>query len=643
MLYPVGTSSITINPDPSLLSVALAGYGAPGAGRFSITWTHYCNFPAGTAVAVSGNHVYCASGTKELFMGTVAGDEIRWRQLSQDKHIVALAGDEESLYGLDDLGNLYSADPRSEAFSWNFLASGLRCEVLFTHHKSLYVCSNDAHIYQINIDASVVSRKLIGKRNGMISVTSNGVGIYGLDSSGKLWRAQANDGFQWVQIGRPNGYTYTIQPTQLYYLNERFYAIAGQHGYQATHKLSGNLMVTATAIGSGADTVVIIGIDVTGFDHTFTSEVKQVLWKRFKLAESAVMINASHTHFAPVTQDWTAWQEFYHHADPAYLNVIKDKIVEVVAAALTSQIPLRLSLGRGKTNIGFNRREHVHPDAAYDDTLDVIRGTDEQGQLRLCLFAASCHPVFNDESPDSPFTLSANFPGVTRKMLAEETGAQVIFIQGFAGDINPRQASYRDTGTSLFNDVSSVMKLQGKSIEGSISHSLHEISVPLETWDRERVNTFRQETMGIIADLPEENEDASACQFVLTPALERKKDLRWASIMADRYRQGHIPDQFNIYLQVITIGSWKLVGLSREVVADYARPIRALWPEHDVTLAAYCNDVGSYLPVDWHLKAKTYEGYDSFFWYAQPGIPKASVQDVVIDQIKSIQTITNQS
>jgi hypothetical protein len=75
--------------------------------------------------------------------------------------------------------------------------------------------------------------------------------------------------------------------------------------------------------------------------------------------------------------------------------------------------------------------------------------------------------------------------------------------------------------------------------------------------------------------------------------------------------------------------------LSREAVNEYAPAIRKIWPDTNVSVAAYCNDVSSYLPKEWHINNHTYEGYDSFFWYGQEGLPPENIFDLIINGIKS--------
>ena len=74
--------------------------------------------------------------------------------------------------------------------------------------------------------------------------------------------------------------------------------------------------------------------------------------------------------------------------------------------------------------------------------------------------------------------------------------------------------------------------------------------------------------------------------------------------------------------------------LSREAVTQYGIAIKALQPDKYISVLGYCNDVPSYLPNAVHIKAGTYEGYNSFFWNAQPCLFPENVFDVVIKKVK---------
>jgi len=212
-----------------------------------------------------------------------------------------------------------------------------------------------------------------------------------------------------------------------------------------------------------------------------------------------------------------------------------------------------------------------------------------------------------------------------------------LFLQGFAGDVNPVDANYEFTGQKLYLELDELLSRKSELLEGKVSASFQEITVGLNCLDTNEFEEFHKINKKEVDELNlSEQPNTPVGQFVLTPLMEKNKNLRWVALMkhgAESYLPKH---SMPVYVQVIRIGKWKLLGLSREVVSDYAEPLRALWPENHVSLAAYCNDVSSYLPCDWHIEQQTYEGYDSFFWYGSPGIPRVDVKHEVISQISKL-------
>ena len=105
----------------------------------------------------------------------------------------------------------------------------------------------------------------------------------------------------------------------------------------------------------------------------FTGLVKQEIWQKYHLPSSAVFINSSHTHFAPVSQNWLTWQEANQRPDSIYLySIVRNGILTAVDNALNNMAPAELYFGRGTTDIGYNRSLKDHPEL-YDSDVDVIK------------------------------------------------------------------------------------------------------------------------------------------------------------------------------------------------------------------------------------------------------------------------------
>jgi hypothetical protein len=231
---------------------------------------------------------------------------------------------------------------------------------------------------------------------------------------------------------------------------------------------------------------------------------------------------------------------------------------------------------------------------------------------------ASCHAVFGTAGK-LHYTLSANFPGVARQLLEERTRtSNSIFLQGTAGDINPRDNGEYITGEKLSNEVISVLNKPMTEITGDISFFLDTINVQVKPWTQEELLSFRARNSGKPNDLGAE------------------KNVKWSDVMLKHYKDGDMPSSLPVYVHTLNIGNWKLVGFSRETTTAYSFGVKNLWPDKLVSVTGYTDDVSSYLPTSMHVQAQNYEGMDSFFWYGVTPFPD-SVDETIMQQIKALQ------
>lgn len=636
--YRVGTSNVSIEPDDSIFSLALAGYGAPREGRFSLTWKYLSAVPQITAIANLDGRLYAVNGNNELLEVNIDRQNVSFKNIGAANDLMAFTGFGGAWYAVNTDHQLVKGTLSQGRVAWQIIDERKYLSTVITFNQILYAISVNGELLKYAYFEGAVVWTVIGRAKQIISLTSDDRFIYALDNENTVWRCNPKIAVTWTKIARHNSFNFAIEIKQITYFNGRFYAISEDNKcYIAEHSSKKDLTARAMAIESQGSTVVIVGVDVTGFNSSFTDDIKNEIYNKRKISASAILINASHTHFAPVTQAWSAWQEFYHKPDSYYLNQVKKGIIKAVENALDELIPAEIYFASGATHIGFNRRSDVNADAVYDNTVDVLKIEYKNQKASDVLFITGCHPVFKNQDDDSPFTLSSNFPGVARNLVQGETGANAIFLQGFAGDINPADDSYEDTGAKLGNDVIAILNNDLTKIEGGISCSLNRINIPVQPWSVTAIQQFKAVN---IAGVEKEEKITlpytPVGQFVLTPLMEREKNVRWANLMLDNYAKGEVPASFPVLVQIINIGNWKLVGLSREIVAEYGDAIRGIWPDKIVSVAAYCNDVSSYVPSDWHINAKTYEGDDSFFWYGQSAVPPVNVRDIVIDGIKKL-------
>ncbi|MEO6220919.1 MAG: hypothetical protein ABIO81_10855 [Ginsengibacter sp.] len=637
--YNVGTSCVSTEPDSTVVSIALSGYGYPEEGRFSIEWILRGNAPE-NIVALTGldGKFFAADSNHSLWTGTLSGENISWKKIGTADGVKALASMNGNLYALVENGEILERKATLQSAKWKRIARAANIKSLAALDGNLYA-SGDNELMKLNLSQHKKHWLNIGVADGVRSMTSYDKRLFVINTKDTLWQVQPyKDKSAWTEIGRYNGITFNIRIKQIAVLNNRLYALSEEGKlYVGSHSTDGNLSATAFAINDNNKTVVLVGVDLTGFDYSLTDDVKDIIHKERNIPKSALLINASHTHFCPSAQAYSAWADYLEHPDSIYLNnILKKAMVRAIEDALDNMSPADLYFGRGTTDIGMNRSS-ADPESPHDKTLDVLEARDTEGKIAGVLFLTGCHPVFDDENRQT-YTISANFPGIARDIIRKKTGTDALFIQGCAGDINPKSIDHRETGRQLADDVFKIMNGELTKITGDISYSFDSVEIPMKP--TVPVKLDKNDKPSDTINISSQAWSADFIKQLKTNNLQKTADIyerrnaKWADMMLMEFISETLPDKVPEYIQLINIGDWKFVGLSREVVTEYAPAIRNIWPGKIVSVAGYCNDVASYLPNKWHVVNHHYEGYDSFFWYGQPGVPRENVFDVIIKGIE---------
>lgn len=164
-----------------------------------------------------------------------------------------------------------------------------------------------------------------------------------------------------------------------------------------------------------------------------------------KLGIPVLLLAASHTHSAPSFLPAAG-----EPVQPSpYLEEVEKRIFEIVRQASSSLFPARLGVGRGALQLGYNRlilRDDGRARALFDNLQRVpygpvdpeytlLRVEDSSGATRALVVHYAAHAVVLGPTNCK---YSADYPGVLQaKVESELKGAQCMFVQGGAGDINP--------------------------------------------------------------------------------------------------------------------------------------------------------------------------------------------------------------
>ncbi len=341
--------------------------------------------------------------------------------------------------------------------------------------------------------------------------------------------------------------------------------------------------------------MVLVSADLGALDPAMTASMRSRIERSHGVPSAFVCINVTHTHGAPSVISIPTWAPGVSTADPEYLQLVEDRIVEAVGAAIQAEVPALLRFARGTTGIAIDR--HFGEPGFHDPTLDVLRVVDPRGATIASAFFTSCHTVC---MRDYNYVYT-DFAGPARKRIEERLGGVALFFQGFTGISNPKVRDAESIGAELAEDVIALADGPMGEISGPIEGRLASIDLPFQPLPDAALLERARSSGGIYE--------------------------RWERAMA-ALGDG-APAALPAPLQAIRIGegrdAWFLSISPHEVTADFGPPIRSLRPDNRVTLLGFSNSQISYLPSRRVLTlppseepfpfCDNYEGGVAFAWY----------------------------
>jgi neutral ceramidase len=303
------------------------------------------------------------------------------------------------------------------------------------------------------------------------------------------------------------------------------------------------------------------------------------------VSEDRALIVASHTHFAPSLDGLTP---NLGPLDPNYqtaaISVIVDAIREALAATPATGT---VSRGARKARHAVNRRKAwpwprltrrgvkfgsvvLAPDDNGPKDERITALVFEGSDARTIVWHYACHPV----GLPRPNALSSEFPGYVRRRLRDHFGenTNVLFLQGFAGDIRPVTSAQSVSPREQLNAV-----IRGPTFK----------RMTVSEWDS------WAESLAITVI-----EAAEAAAPIETGPVETgiaAADLDSLLIGAGARR---------VEMQVLALGAkLKIIAVSAEPVIE----LTALCGEEDALLVGYSRDVFGYWPRSFQVAEGGYE------------------------------------
>ncbi len=414
------------------------------------------------------------------------------------------------------------------------------------------------------------------------------------------------------------------------------------------------LTATALVLASAETTVVLIACDLLFIQSPYVDRVRESVANALGLSAEAVLINCSHTHLGPMLPGWHADTPEQTELQAQYFSFLEDALVRVSTDASACREPARIGGARGTTAIGMNRRERLadgsviigeNPAGPVDRDVHVLRIDDLAGRPLATVFSAAAHTVVLGPATAQ---LSPDYVGPARKIVETTTGAPSLFLQGAAGNVNPRcgigagggeqHDDLERLGAELGGEVLSAwagIRTHNRQGPRRVVRSVAAISV----WDYEPVPAKCVEHFALasrrltlpLAPLPsrrlaESSVEAHRARLEETEASGAsvgrvqvaRRLLHWAENVLRAVDAGENPPRRELIFWAWCVNDIALVAVSGEPFAELGLEVKRRSPFAHTLFLGYSNGCIGYLPTPEAFDEGGMEVYESYQNYLLP-------------------------
>lgn len=371
--------------------------------------------------------------------------------------------------------------------------------------------------------------------------------------------------------------------------------------------------------------VVIVTTDLIGLPRALSDIVKARVQKQYSLESSRLLLNSSHTHTGPLIRKNL---EIMFELSPEerqtvdeYAGKLTEDLVSLVGAALKDLSPANIAFGNGRATFAINRRQSTekgmqigeNPKGPTDPDVPVMKVTTPDGKLKAVLFGYACH---NTTLTGEFYKISGDYAGFAQIDIEKANpGATAMFMMLCGADQNPYPRAKTELaeqhGQTLASEVNRVLAGNLQRVHGPIRSAFQIVDLGFAQHTRE---TYE-------ARLNDKN----------------VWRVRHAKAMLRTYDEGHPIRSYPYPVQAVAFGKdLTILALGGEVVVDYVLRVKKEFDSKGIIVAAYSNDVMSYIPSARVLKEGGYEADSSMIYYGQPGPYDDQVEERIFTTIHQV-------
>jgi len=400
-------------------------------------------------------------------------------------------------------------------------------------------------------------------------------------------------------------------------------AVDGQFPARIARTVENPVMATAVALerrdGDRAlEQAVMVSCDLVGIRGTIQEDLRRRLAGRLPdLDLRKIVLTATHTHTAPVTEDgiYRIPGEGVMHP-PQYVEFLVGRLCDVVERAWKARKPGGVSWALGHAVVGHNRR------TVYADGKAQMYGPPGQAEFRrfesgedhgvemLFFWDREAHPIavaINVACPsqvvESRSTVNADFWHDVRERLRERHGKELLVLgwPAASGDQSPHPMLRKESEARMLQlrglsetaeiarriarEVEDVFELARRDVRTDVPfiHRVEDLRLPRRWIKEEELAEAKARVKAISEKSQEDPEDF----------LRRK----WHQDVVDRYASREKDPEFAVELHVLRVGDIAIATDPFELFLDYGLRIQARSKAVQTFVLQLSCGWGGYLPT----------------------------------------------
>ena len=395
------------------------------------------------------------------------------------------------------------------------------------------------------------------------------------------------------------------------------------------------LLATAVAFDNGEKRIVVMSLDLIGFNQTLMDRVRKEIAKAIDTQPEAVFVACTHTHLGPGTVD-----SLGNTSNPEYIEWLVLKLRDAAVMAVNDLKPAELSFTRGKVEkVAFVRRfrmkdgtvctnpgylnPNIDKELSEPDENSSLLIIKRQNEPQIGIVNFQVHP-----DVIGGCTLSADYPKFVRDTYEKLIDNSVcMYINGAQGDTNhidvrlPENACRsgydraRYMGRKIAMSVLENYELAEPLDGDEIFYGQKNIMVQYNKADAELLEKatrlykrYKEEGSSVLK--PYEKEAGTNCMAIMG-GLERVVALK------------DFPDNKELYITAVSVGGVAFAGFPGEPFTQIGRSVKENSPFQLTVTACFANGYEGYYPVQAAFDEGGYEAASARY--------KAGTAEKIID------------